>query len=530
MPVRISLRWKIVGGFGALLALLALLGWVTLSQFSALRGIQRRVFNEAIPGLVAVNEIVRSFSAQSAAVRGFLIGNQQSLLAQYRSEVSSAEFWEERAERLFTAGEERRLLDQLIAAGRDFQELVDEQVIPLAGQGNRSQAFRVLSQDGASLINEVELTGQLLLAAQDRVVAEAEAELRSGSNQTIVILAVVLLGSLMVGLVLAITLPRRLVSDLNRLVEAARAIGRGDLDQELAIRSGDEVEELAQRFGEMQAGLKRLQQLAMQELELGIAAEIQRNLVQRSLPEVSGVRIAPLQRQANRVGGDFYDVDVGGGLLTVVVGDASGKGIGAALMATVALSVLRAERGLGSDPTRVVERTNEALREASDLDSFVTLVFLTLDPASGQVTWLNMGHPAPFLLPPPAGDAAEERRAGFLEGPSNRALGWFDDPGCAQGRAQLRPGDRLLVFTDGFLEAKSPEGEVFGEHRFAEAVVRLAPLDTSLLMEELIGHAERFSAGKLDDDLTMLVIEFEGAALRTEEPGREQTWHSRRST
>jgi serine phosphatase RsbU (regulator of sigma subunit) len=521
-----------VGGFGVLIALIALLGWVTLSQFSSLRSIQRRVFNEAIPGLVAVNEIVRSFTAQSAAVRGFLIGNQQSLLAQYHSEVSSAQFWEERAERLFTAGEERRLLDQLIAAGREFQELVDSQVIPLAEQGNRSQAFRVLSQDGALLINEVELSGQLLLAAQDRVVAEAEAELRGGSNQTIVILAVVLLGTLIVGVVLAITLPRRLVEDLNRLVEAARAIGRGDLDQELQIRSGDEVEELAERFGEMQAGLKRLQQLAMQELELGIAAEIQRNLVQRSLPEVPGVRIASLQRQANRVGGDWYDVDVDSGVVTVAVGDASGKGIGAALMATVALSVLRAERGLGSDLARVVERTNEALREASDLDSFTTLVYLRLDPRSGEVTWLNMGHPAPFLLARPG---RGERRGGFLDGPRNRALGWFDDPGFAEGRARLEPGDRLLVYTDGFLEARAPDGDVFGEHRFAEAVARLAPLDTPLLVEELIGHAERFAAGKLDDDLTMLVIEFEGIPVRAQgsgteqELGREQTWHSRRS-
>ena len=86
----------------------------------------------------------------------------------------------------------------------------------------------------------------------------------------------------------------------------------------------------------------------------------------------------------------------------------------------------------------------------------------------------------------------------------------------AETTIQLGAGDRLIFYTDGFLEAKSPDGVIFGENRFAEALIRLAPLDSNELGEELVRDVERFAAGKLDDDLTMLVIEFQGAALAQE--------------
>ena len=172
--MRVSLRLKIVGGFGSLLVLMALLGWVTLNLFSSVRTVQEEVFDDAIPGLVAVDEIVRAYTAQSAAVRGALIGNPPILLAQYRSEVDTARFWQDRAQDLFTSAEERELLSQLIDAGTSFQELVDEQVIPLISQsGQRSQAFRIIGQDGTTLISEIERLGGLLRDSQLEVMIQS---------------------------------------------------------------------------------------------------------------------------------------------------------------------------------------------------------------------------------------------------------------------------------------------------------------------------------------------------------------------
>jgi len=518
VPVRLSLRWKIVGGFGLLLVLIGLLGYVTLSLFSSVRQVQRRVFNDAVPGVIAVDEIVRSYTAQSAAVRGFLVLPSDPLLEQYRAEVSNVEDVLEESRTLFTSSHEVELVDELTQVGEEFQDSVINEVVPLAEEGRRALAQARFSEQSAPLILEIEDLGRELRDLQREVVRVAEQDLQNRSNQARITLVAVIIAALGAGLLLTILLPRRLSSGLSELVEAARAIGRGDFDQKVDIHSGDEVEELGHRFTEMQGALKRLQQLALQDRELEIAGAIQRNLLQRTLPNTATVKLVPIQRQANLVGGDWYDVDVSHSTVTVAVGDASGKGIAAALMATVALSVLRAERGQGASTRRIIERANEALKEATEPESFTTLIYATVDLVSGQAGWLNMGHPSPFMLTSPEGpERIDGRPQGyFLEGPRNRALGWFDEPGMAETTIQLGPGDRLIFYTDGFLEAKSPDGVIFGENRFAEALIRHAPLDSNELGEELVRDVERFAAGKLDDDLTMLVIEFQGAPLAQE--------------
>jgi serine phosphatase RsbU (regulator of sigma subunit)/CHASE3 domain sensor protein len=526
--VRLSLRQKIVGGFGLLLGLILLLGWVTLSLFTSLRSVQSRVLDEAVPGLVTVDQIVRSYTAQSAAISRFLINSQQGILERYRREVRSSRFWESQATRLFESGAERARLDNIKQAGAQFHRLVENEVIPRARRGERSLAFSVLGARGASLISRIETNGQILRRIQSRVVEEAETSLQRRNTQAVVTLLFVIVGALAVGVLVAFMLPRRLASNISRLVDAVRATGRGDFNQRVDIRSGDEVEELAMRFGEMQAGLQRLQQLVAQDRELEIAASIQQNLLQRTLPQTTGVSLTPVQRQANLVGGDWYDVDATRERLNVVVGDASGKGIGAALIATVTLSVLRAERRLGATGQTIVRRVNEALREATDADSFTTLVYATVGIASGQARWFNMGHPAPFLL-----KISEDGGASgdFVEGPRNRALGWFEEPGLEETVLTLEPGDRLVFFTDGFLEAKSPEGEVFGEGRFSRELLDHAAGAAEAAGAALVGAVERWAAGKLEDDLTMLILDYEGVPLGEVASRRltgDEPWHSRR--
>ncbi|MDQ3986348.1 MAG: SpoIIE family protein phosphatase [Actinomycetota bacterium] len=528
--MKLSLRRKIVGGYGLLLFLIVALGWVTLSLFNSLRSVQRQVHDEAIPALVAVDEIVRSYTAQTAAVRGYLINTDPQLLARYENELAQAGRWEAEARRLLESANEKETLRQLVNTGNEFQTLVEDRVLPLAEEGRKALAFAALGGEGDELVTDIELLGAELRSIQDETVASSEEDLASRSNQAVVTLVLVTIGALAVGIVVALVLPARLGTNIGRLVDAARAVGRGELDHRVEIKSGDEVEELSIRFNEMQSGLKRLQQLALQDRELEIAASIQRNLLQRVVPEVPGLRLVPLLRQANRVGGDWYDVEVAGDALTVVIGDASGKGIGAALMATVALSVLRAERGLGASPQRVVARANEALLEATDPDSFTTVVYATVDAATGEVVWLNMGHPPPFVLKARRG-RDQPMRGFYAEGVRNKTIGWFEDPGLSESTIRLEPGDRLILYTDGFLEAKDPAGRIYGDHRFAEAIVRLGPLDAADLTDELVKDVERFATGKLDDDLTMIVVEFQGARLGEDAPRRltgEEPWHSRR--
>jgi serine phosphatase RsbU (regulator of sigma subunit) len=118
-----------------------------------------------------------------------------------------------------------------------------------------------------------------------------------------------------------------------------------------------------------------------------------------------------------------------------------------------------------------------------------------------------------------------------VEGPRNRALGWFEDPGLADTSVHLRPGDRLVFYTDGFLEAKSPAGDMFGEERLASELQARAGARPEAVGDDLVRGVERFAAGKLEDDLTMLILEFEGVPLGEGVARRstgDEPWHSRR--
>lgn len=313
--MRLSLRYKIVGGFVLLLSLIGLLGWVTYSLFGSLREVQRRVFEDAVPGLVVADEIVRSYTAQSAAIRGYLINSRSEQLDQYRAEVKGVGVTEQRARELFNSPRERTLLAALIKSGREFHREVDKRVLPIAKEGNRALAFNRLGREGDSAVGDIEELGQKLRRTQGRVMARNQRGLQDRSAQALAILLLVTIGAVLIGLLLAMVVSRRLVQGLHQLVDAARAVGRGDFDQSIDIRSGDEVEELATRFTEMQSGLKRLQQLALHDRELEIAASIQKNLLQKSVPHTPEVHLAPMQRQANLVGGDWFDVDSSGGHL-----------------------------------------------------------------------------------------------------------------------------------------------------------------------------------------------------------------------
>jgi serine phosphatase RsbU (regulator of sigma subunit) len=102
---------------------------------------------------------------------------------------------------------------------------------------------------------------------------------------------------------------------------------------------------------------------------------------------------------------------------------------------------------------------------------------------------------------------------------------------CAGTSSRLEPGDRLVFYTDGFIEAKSADGEIFGDERLAQELLRGSAMPSEALSDALVRGTERFAAGKLDDDLTMLMLEFEGAPLQEREPERltgDEPWHSRR--
>jgi serine phosphatase RsbU (regulator of sigma subunit) len=236
------------------------------------------------------------------------------------------------------------------------------------------------------------------------------------------------------------------------------------------------------------------------EQELRVARLIQQTLLPKSTPKLEDYQIVTYYRPAREVGGDFYDFfELGDGRLGVVVGDASGKGIPAALVMASTRSVLRtiAQRA-GVAPGEVLAQANEILYPDIPPNMFVTCFYAILDPESGRLLYANAGHDLPYLHR--GGDCEELRARGM-------PLGLMPGMGYEEKEIVLDAGDSTLFYSDGLVEAHDPNGEMFGFPRLRALVAEHAAEQRSLgdfLMEELYSFAGE--GWEQEDDITLLTL------------------------
>jgi serine phosphatase RsbU (regulator of sigma subunit) len=226
---------------------------------------------------------------------------------------------------------------------------------------------------------------------------------------------------------------------------------------------------------------------------------IQQTLLPKSAPEIEGYQIAAYYQPAREVGGDFYDFfELGDGRLGIVVGDASGKGIPAALVMASTRSVLRAvaQRG-GVVPRQALAETNEILYPDIPPNTFVTCFYAILDPKSGRLLYANAGHDLPYLRRD--GGADELRAMGM-------PLGLMPGMSYEEKEIVLQAGDAALFYSDGLVEAHDPNGEMFGFPRL-RALIAEHDEESSLgdfLLEEL--HSFTGGEWEQEDDITLLTL------------------------
>jgi serine phosphatase RsbU (regulator of sigma subunit) len=236
------------------------------------------------------------------------------------------------------------------------------------------------------------------------------------------------------------------------------------------------------------------------EQELRLARSIQQASLPQEVPELEGWQISPYYQPAREVGGDFYDFHLlSGGRLGLVVGDATGKGVPAALVMSTTCGMLRAVSQTldSSSPGEVLEQVNEALVPSIPTNMFVTCFYAILEPKRGSLTYANAGHDVPYLH---RNGAAEELKARGMP------LGLMPGMGYEEDQIVLEEGEAALFYSDGLVEAHDPEGEMFGFPRLRELIAEYA--EKELLEEALLEELYSFvgEGWKQEDDITLLTL------------------------
>ncbi len=241
------------------------------------------------------------------------------------------------------------------------------------------------------------------------------------------------------------------------------------------------------------------------EKDLDLARNIQRSMLPKTLPGPAGWQCAAANLPYQAVGGDLYDLwmvrDEGHGeRLHLAVGDISGKGLPASLMMTQLSAFLRAmaDRPV-ADWGRLAERVNRRMNEVRDGNRYTTLFAGSLNPATGELRYVNGGHNPPLLVK--AGGEV------LRLAPTGPMVGLLPGVSFGQGQANMEPGDVLIIFTDGVVEAENAAGEDLGDGPLAEVVRRLPGAGADELFEALLIAAfQHLGDGKFRDDVTLVVI------------------------
>jgi len=283
-------------------------------------------------------------------------------------------------------------------------------------------------------------------------------------------------------------------SSVDLAVEAMR---RGASD---FIQKPWENQDLLQKLqNQLSSARARRQAQRRRDEELQEAREIQDRLLPKKLPEVAGYEIAAITQPLRFVGGDYYSVARISERDTVLcIADVAGKGLPAALLMSSLQAALKPLIGQRLAPRELCHRLNRILCDLTPVGKFISFFYSVLDSVNNRLIYCNAGHNPPLLIRTD-GTSTELEAAGAV-------LGQFPHWLYEQSELPMRSGDKLLLFTDGLVEACNPDNEWFGEHN----LIRIARENPSSNAEELMGllmrAASQHSCEHFQDDVSLIVL------------------------
>lgn len=308
----------------------------------------------------------------------------------------------------------------------------------------------------------------------------------------------------------AIILTKKLSKPLKNLIAAMEAVGKGDLSRRFQMQKmGFEINTIGNIFNEtvdslnanMEAAQKERIEKETYEKELLIGEEVQRSILPKELPKFPGVEMAARFIAAKEVGGDFYDF-LPKDRLMLSMADTSGKGISACLYSLSVRSMLRSYGEIHQKLDLIIKETNNLFcQDTGDTGVFVTAFVAFFDPKTKVFHYSNCGHfPALHL-----------KKDGTIEKLTTKgmALGvdLFDH--VATDQTELETGDRIILFTDGIVEAHNDAMTLFGEERLIASLKEKKDWEPQRIVDEIIEEVALFAEGSPQfDDLSLLVMKF----------------------
>ena len=255
------------------------------------------------------------------------------------------------------------------------------------------------------------------------------------------------------------------------------------------------LEILEREISEARAVRRRDQK---QQREIEEARLIQRGLLPTTVPQVPGIQLAVAWQPANGVGGDCFDTLSFGDRLGVSIADIAGKGLPAALLMSNLQAAVRAFAQESVPPSAICASVNRLLCRNMASGRFATFCYARIDVPGRRVVYANAGHNPPLIVRP-GGEVERLSEGGMV-------LGVFPETGYEQAELPLETGDRLVFYTDGITEARSPAGEEYGEDRLAAAAVSCRAASAESVKDTLLADVNAFTGGQFEDDATMIVV------------------------
>jgi sigma-B regulation protein RsbU (phosphoserine phosphatase) len=234
--------------------------------------------------------------------------------------------------------------------------------------------------------------------------------------------------------------------------------------------------------------------------QAGFTDAMQRSLLPATPPILPGLEVGSVYESSARldVGGDVFDyATLPDGRLAVVIGDVAGKGIDAAADMAMAKFVFRSLAREHPEPHDFLRVVNDVAVEEMQEGKFVTMLYVTLDPRTGELACASAGHPVPRLV-------CEDGRVVELEA-SGLALGISPDQEYIEARETLAEGSAVVLFTDGVIEARR-DGELYGHERLDRFLVENRARPAAELARAVVDDARAFAGGGLDDDCAVVVV------------------------